>query len=243
MSGKNKLQRFAENETFSHVIQPEFHEVFQTKYSLHGMWHSKFWHNSNPIVLELGCGKGEYTVNLAKKFPDKNFIGIDIKGARFWRGAKTAHEEGIPNVAFLRTRIEFLESFFASGEISEIWITFPDPQKEKRRTKKRLTSARFLNMYHMILMPHGKIHLKTDSKELYAYTKYVISENKHTIKSETTDLYNSNLLDEVLSIQTFYEKTYLSQGKPITYIQFALNGNTQEPPIIEYDEICKCIVM
>src|SRR5690606_28513204 len=143
----NKLKRFAENETFSHVIQPKFHEVFQTKHSLYGAWNSKFWNNSNPIVLELGCGKGEYTVNLAKKFPDKNFIGIDIKGARFWRGAKTAHDEGITNVAFLRTRVEFLESFFASGEISEIWITFPDPQMEKRRTKKRLTSARFLNMY------------------------------------------------------------------------------------------------
>lgn len=237
MSGKNKLKRFAENETFSHVIQPKFHEVFQTKHSLYGAWNSKFWNNSNPIVLELGCGKGEYTVNLAKKFPDKNFIGIDIKGARFWRGAKTAHDEGITNVAFLRTRVEFLESFFASGEISEIWITFPDPQMEKRRTKKRLTSARFLNMYRAVLKPGGVIHLKTDSQELHAYTKYIINQNLHKILVKTTDLYNSNFLDDILSIQTFYERTYLAQGKPITYIQFELQGETKEPPILEHEEI------
>lgn len=239
VSGKNKLKRFAENKTFPNVIEPDFKEVFNTSYSMRGKWNSHFWHNSKPIVLELGCGKGEYSVNLARKYPDKNFIGIDIKGARFWRGAKTAIEENIPNVAFLRSRVEFISSLFAENEISEIWITFPDPQKEKRRTKKRLTSARFLNMYLSILQEHGTINLKTDSKELYAYTQYIISKNNHRIHTSSDDIYNSDIINDILSIQTHYETIFLKEGKPITYTQFSLTGETVEPPILECKEIVK----
>lgn len=226
MGHKHKLQRFAENETFANVIQPEFSEVFRCDYKLKNQWKTDFWHNNNPIVLELGCGKGEYTVQLAQKYSNKNFIGIDIKGARFWRGAKTAIEQNIPNVAFIRSRIEFLNSFFGSNEISEIWITFPDPQLEKRRTKKRLTSPRFLNMYLKMLALNASIHLKTDSQELHEYTKKLLQFNKQTIIRATTDLYNSPLADETLSIKTFYEQQYLERGKSITYIEFSLNGET-----------------
>ncbi|MDR2963982.1 MAG: tRNA (guanosine(46)-N7)-methyltransferase TrmB [Bacteroidales bacterium] len=224
MGHKHKLQRFAENKTFSNVIQPEFSEVFRCDYKLKNKWKAEFWHNDNPIVLELGCGKGEYTVELAQKYSEKNFIGVDIKGARFWRGAKTAIEQRIPNVAFIRSRIEFLNSFFATHEISEIWITFPDPQIEKRRTKKRLTSPRFLNMYKTMLAPGARIHLKTDSQELHAYTKQVLQYNNQPILRATTDVYHSELLDDTLAIKTFYEKQYLERGKTITYIEFSLTG-------------------
>lgn len=226
--GKNKLRRFAENKTFQHLIQPEFNEVFNTDYALKHTWATEYWKNKQAIVLELGCGKGEYTVQLASKFPDKNFIGIDIKGARLWRGAKTALEKSLKNVAFIRSRIEFLSSFFGAQEISEIWITFPDPQKEGRRTKKRLTSSRFLNLYRKILIHGGIIHLKTDSKELYDYTKELLVHNKHTIITDTTDLYNSGLENDILSIKTFYEQKYLEQGKAITYLKFSLNGESTE---------------
>ena len=230
MGNKDKLRRFAENETFHNVIQPQFSEVFNIDYKLKNKWHANYWKNSNPIVLELGCGKGEYTVELAKKFPNKNFIGIDIKGARFWRGAKTAIENEIPNIAFIRTRIEFLESFFGANEIAEIWITFPDPQLEKRRTKKRLTSSRFLNMYKNVLKKDGCIHLKTDSKELHTYTNEILEYNNQTILRKTKDVYNSEILDEILSIKTFYEQGYIEKGKTITYIQFTISGNIKEKP-------------
>lgn len=241
MSAKKKLLRFAENKSFAHVIQPEFKEVFNTKHYLHGKWHTDFLGNNNPIILELGCGKGEYTVALAKQFPDKNFIGIDIKGARFWRGAKTAQEENLKNVAFIRTRIEFLESFFAAEEVSEIWITFPDPQKEKRRTKKRLTSARFLNMYYHILDKEGCVHLKTDSSELYAYTSYILHQNAQHIIRNTQDLYTSNLCDHILSIKTHYEKNYLEKGKTIKYVQWQLQSEIKEPEILEIEQLLEQI--
>ncbi|MFO7868795.1 MAG: tRNA (guanosine(46)-N7)-methyltransferase TrmB [Bacteroidales bacterium] len=237
MSGKNKLKRFAENKTFANVIQPDFKEVFNTTHHLHGKWNSHFWKNQHPIVLELGCGKGEYTVSLAQKYPEKNFIGIDIKGARFWRGAKTAIEQNIPNVAFVRTRVEFITSLFAKHEISEIWITFPDPQKETRRTKKRLTSSQFLNMYYTVLRPGGNIHLKTDSQELYAYTQYILTHNNHPIHVSSTDIYNSHLLDDVLSIQTHYEKIFRNEGKKITYTRFSLPHTSNEPPVLDCNDL------
>ncbi len=230
MSAKNKLQRFAENETFENVIQPGFEEVFRKDYKLKGTWQKTYWKNENPIVLELGCGKGEYTVALAEKFPQKNFIGVDIKGARFWRGAKTALEKGMKNVAFLRTRIEFVDSFFGKDEVEEIWITFPDPQLSERRAKKRLTSPRFLNMYRGLLKQNAVINLKTDSKELFDYTKTVLEYNKQEILIATDDLYNSQYCDEILSIKTHYESFYLTQGKKITYIQFRLNGEIADLP-------------
>lgn len=230
MSAKNKLQRFAENETFANVIQPEFEEIFRKDYKLKNEWSKSFWKNENPIVLELGCGKGEYTVALAEKFPTKNFIGVDIKGARFWRGAKTAIEKGFSNVAFLRTRIEFVESFFGKNEVDEIWITFPDPQLREKRAKKRLTSSRFLNMYIGMLKSDAVVNLKTDSKELFDYTKALLEYNKQEILVATDDLYNSPFCDEILSIKTHYESYYLTQGKKITYLRFKLHGEIQEIP-------------
>src|ERR1035437_1421414 len=160
--GKDKLRKFAENETFPNVIQPEFDEMFNVDYKLKGNWHSNFWKNDKPITLELGCGKGEYSVNLAKFNPNRNYMGIDVKGARFWRGAKTALQDNIPNVAFIRTRIEFISAFFTANEVDEIWITFPDPQLKIRRHKKRLTSSLFLNRYKAFITPNAIIHLKTD---------------------------------------------------------------------------------
>lgn len=230
MSAKNKLQRFAENETFPNVIQPDFNEVFRKDYRLKQKWASEFWKNSNPLVLELGCGKGEYTVSLAERFPAKNYLGIDIKGARFWRGAKSALEKGLANVAFLRTRIEFIDSFFGNNDVDEIWITFPDPQLRERRAKKRLTSPRFLNMYIQMLKPNAVVNLKTDSKELFDYTKSLLEYNKQEILVATDDLYNSPYCDEILSIKTHYELFYLTQGKPITYIQFRLHGTIKDLP-------------
>ena len=170
MGSKNKLKRFRENETFANVIQPNREEVIAGNFPLKGVWARDFFKNNHPIVLELGCGRGEYTVNLAKEYPDKNFIGVDIKGARFWRGAKTALEEQIPNAAFLRTQIELIDHLFAQGEVSEIWITFPDPQIKYKRTKHRLTNQDFLAKYKHILSPEGLIHLKTDSEYLHGYT-------------------------------------------------------------------------
>ena len=218
--GKNKLRRFAENETFENVIQPKFQEIFETTYKWSGKWGKEFFKNENPIVLELGCGKGEYSVGLARKFTEKNFMGVDIKGARMWRGAKTAIEEGMKNVGFLRTQIELIKSFFAKNEVSEIWITFPDPQLKKRRHKKRLTSSRFLNNYRNFLKEDGIVHLKTDSYELYEYTRELIAYNNLEVLVDTDDLYNSGKADDILSIRTFYEGQYLEQGKKITYLKF-----------------------
>lgn len=227
--GKDKLRRFAENLTFACFVQPEFETVFRNDHPLKGRWNSDFFRNDRPIVLELGCGKGEYTVALAERNPDKNFIGIDIKGARMWRGAKTVTERGMANAGFLRTRIEFIESFFAPGEIAEIWITFPDPQLKTRRAKKRLTGPLFLEHYARMLAPDGQIHLKTDSKHLYRYTQAVIDHYGLKRLAAVDDIYGTGYADERLSVKTAYETLFLERGLPITYTQFALNGRTEFP--------------
>lgn len=222
--GKNKLKRFRENETFTNVLQPSREEILSGNFPLKGKWASDFFKNENPIVLELGCGKGEYTVNLAQQYPQKNFIGIDIKGARFWRGAKTAQEEKVPNAAFLRCQIELIDMIFASNEVAEIWITFPDPQIKYKRTKHRLTNADFLEKYKKILAPDGLIHLKTDSEFLHGYTLGLLHGLGHEILYANHHIYrNEGAPAEVLAIQTTYEKIYLAQGKPITYIRFRLH--------------------
>jgi tRNA (guanine-N7-)-methyltransferase len=223
--GKNKLRRFAENTTFPNLIQPEFKEVFRTNYSLKGQWCKSFFKNDKPIVLELGCGKGEYTVGMAKMFPEKNFIGIDIKGARLWRGAKTAYESGMSNVAFIRTRIENITSFFAEDEVSEIWITFPDPQLKRINALKRLTSSVFLGLYKTFLKPQGLIHLKTDSLALHRYTRSLAELNELKVHCSIEDIYGGGIEDPILSIKTFYEGQFLEQGLPITYICFELSND------------------
>ena len=227
--GKDKLKRFAENLTFECFVQPTFEEMFRCDHPLKGHWHKEFFHNDNPIVLELGCGKGEYTVALAERNPDKNFIGVDIKGARMWRGAKSATEAKMPNVGFLRTRIEFITSMFAKGEISEIWITFPDPQLKTRRAKKRLTSPIFLSLYANILEEGGYINLKTDSQHLYEYTQEVIRHFDLECEVANNDIYGSGYADEVLSVKTAYEQVYLQRGLPITYTRFSLGTQTLFP--------------
>lgn len=228
---KNKLKRFEENNTFPNLIQPRFEEVFRINHPIKGKWSETFFKNDRPIVLELGCGKGEYTVGLAKQFPEKNFIGIDIKGARLWRGAKTAHESGMTNVAFVRTRIENITSFFTKDEVSEIWITFPDPQLKRINALKRLTSSVFLGLYKTILKPQGLIHLKTDSQELHRYTKALTELNELKVHCCTDDLYASVKDDPILSIRTFYEQQFLDKGFSITYICFELSN---EQPLIEH---------
>lgn len=222
MGSKNKLKRFKENETFPNVIQPTREEVTHD-FAHKGKWHS-FFKNNNPIVLELGCGKGEYTVALAEKNPDKNFIGIDIKGARFWRGAKTALEEGMNNVAFIRTQIELVTYIFAKGEVDEIWITFPDPQIKYKRTKHRMTNQDFLKKYHHILKKDGIVNLKTDSEFMHGYTLGLIHGEGHEVLHASHDVYKlKSSPEEVTTTQTFYEKQYLEKGKAITYIKFRLN--------------------
>lgn len=222
--GKNKLKRFRENETFTNVLQPSREEILSGNFPLKGKWASDFFQNENPIVLELGCGKGEYTVNLAQQYPQKNFIGVDIKGARFWRGAKTVLEDKVPNAAFLRCQIELIDMIFASNEVAEIWITFPDPQIKYKRTKHRLTNADFLEKYKKILAPDGLIHLKTDSEFLHGYTLGLLHGLGHEILYANHHIYrNEGAPAEVLAIQTTYEKIYLAQGKPITYIRFRLH--------------------
>ena len=225
--GKDKARRFAENLTFKNMIQPEFEEIFHKDHPLKGRWHEDFFKNSNPIVLELGCGRGEYTVALGQANPDKNFIGVDIKGARMWRGAKTATQENLVNIGFVRTRIEFINSFFAEGEVSEIWITFPDPQLKTRRAKKRLTSPIFLEYYSKMLVADGLIHLKTDSQHLYNYTNAVVDNYGLTRNVANNDIYGSGYADERLSIKTAYEKMFLDRGLPITYTQFSLDGRRE----------------
>lgn len=222
MGSKNKLKRFKENETFKNVIQPKREEV-KNGFPLKGKWNNHF-ENDNPIVLELGCGKGEYTVGLAKRNKDKNFIGIDIKGARLWRGAKTAMEEGIENVAFLRTQIELVDELFSEDEVSEIWVTFPDPQIKFKRTKHRMTNKDFLAKYRKILKPDGLVHLKTDSEFMHGYTLGLLNGLDLKIIYANHDVYkNEGSPREVLELQTFYEKQYLDMGKPITYIQFKVD--------------------
>ncbi len=231
--GKDKLKRFNELLTFDRVFQPPLEEILNGGSPLKGKWGSEVFGNDHPIILELGCGKGEYTVGLARMFPDKNFIGIDIKGARMWKGAKEAHLEKITNTAFLRTRIEFIESFFSKDEVDEIWITFPDPQPKQRWVGKRLSGAVFLNRYRHFLKNRGIIHLKTDSLFLYQYTLSVVKFNSLEILINTADLYNSPESELVPDIQTFYEKQFLSDGYPITYLNFRLES---EKFIVEYSK-------
>ena len=234
---KHKLERFAQMATFENVVQPELEEVLNKDYKLKGNWKATFFKNNNPIVLELGCGKGEYTVGQAQRNPNKNFIGIDIKGARMWRGASFSLQNGIKNAGFLRTHIEHIASFFAPGEVSEIWITFPDPQEKRIRAKKRLTSSGFLALYKKFIEPSGLIHLKTDNSLLYEYTCQLASHNGLDVKISTNDLYNSGIDDEaLLSIQTFYESGFLAQGIAIKYLKFTLDGHeTFQEPSAEED--------
>ncbi len=221
MGSKNKLKRFKENESFVNVIQPTREEAVNDLLKIKGNWRKKFFKNNRPIVLELGCGKGEYTINLAKMFPQKNFLGIDIKGARFWRGAKTALEENLTNVGFLRTQIELIDLLFSENEIDEIWITFPDPQIKYKRTKHRLTNLEFLKKYQKILNPEGSVHLKTDSEFMHGYTLGLLQGLNINVEYAHHDVYNTdNAPKEVTQIQTFYEKQYLEQDKKITYLRF-----------------------
>jgi tRNA (guanine-N7-)-methyltransferase len=223
-------------ESFGHVIQPAFEEVFRKDFKLKGCWRKEFFNNNYPIILELGCGKGEYSVELARQNTDKNYIGIDIKGARMWRGAKTAFEERLKNICFLRTRIELIESFFTTAEIDEIWITFPDPQLKKKRNKKRLTGARFLNSYSNILKPDGLIHLKTDSRQLFDYTLELARQNKLQLLKSTNDLYSDPEADNRLFIKTHYEKIFLEQGKKITYLCLRLKPGQSVEEIKDDDK-------
>jgi len=223
VGSKNKLKRFGENETFLNVFQPTREEVVSNLFALKGKWNQDFFKNNNPIVLELGCGKGEYSVGLAKLFPNKNFIGIDIKGARFWRGAKTAIEENMPNVAFVRTQIELIDYLFTTNEVDEIWITFPDPQIKYKRTKHRMTNTSFLELYRKILKPGGIINLKTDSEFMHGYTLGLLHGEGHEVLYANHDVYkNEGAPPEVTNIQTFYENQYLEISKAITFVRFKL---------------------
>lgn len=233
---KNKLAKFSEMKEFEHVIQAPYRSIEHDDFYLKGKWASAFFKNENQVILELGCGKGEYTVQLAEKYPEKNFIGVDIKGARMYTGAKQALDKELKNVAFLRTNIEIIDRFFGANEISEIWLTFPDPQMKK--TRKRLTSSFFLERYRRFLTSGGIVHLKTDSNFQYTYTKALVHLNKFEILGETDNLYKSELLNETLEIKTFYEKQWLARGITIKYIAFKLHEQEfTEPDIdIEHDE-------
>ena len=236
--GKNKLKKFAEMETFRNVFQCGARECVEESpvVAMRGKWH-EYFKNDNPIVLELGCGRGEYTVGLAERTPQKNYIGIDIKGARMWAGAKQAELAGIKNVAFLRTNIEMINHFFAPDEVAEIWITFPDPQMKK--ATKRLTSTYFMARYRQLLFPNGIIHLKTDSPFLYTYTQAMVKENQYPILVDTSDLYGDEAMrqlgdevSEARALQTHYEHQWLDRGLTIKYIAWQL---PEEPSLIEPD--------
>ncbi|MBC7524383.1 MAG: tRNA (guanosine(46)-N7)-methyltransferase TrmB [Flavobacterium sp.] len=223
MGSKNKLIRFRENETFTNVFQPTREEVVTSLFTLKGKWNSDFFKNNNPIIVELGCGKGEYTVGLAERNPNCNYIGIDVKGARFWRGAKTAVENNMQNVAFVRTQIELIEDIFGLNEISEIWITFPDPQIKYKRTKHRMTNSEFLQLYKKILKPNGIVNLKTDSEFMHGYTLGLLHGEGHEVLYANHNVYkNEGAPKEVTDFQTFYEKQYLEINKAITYIRFTI---------------------
>lgn len=235
--GKNKLAKFAEMDTFPHVFQVSSHFVREgNSFSMKGKWSADFFGNNNPIVLELGCGKGEYTVSLAELYPDKNFIGVDIKGARLWTGAKDSLERKMSNVAFLRTDIEMIAHFFAQDEVSEIWLTFPDPQMKK--VTKRLTATNFIDAYLQFLKTDGIIHLKTDSNFMFTYTCEMVKLNNFPVLFNTDNLYASELVDPILGIKTHYEKQWLERGLTIKYIKFIPLQNTKliEPDVeIELD--------
>lgn len=241
--GKNKLAKFADMATYPHVFEAPGVAVDKAPFEMRGQWHEKFFNNDNPIVLELGCGRGEYTVGLARLFPDKNFIGVDIKGARMWTGATESLNEGMKNVAFLRTHIEFIDRFFAPGEVAEIWLTFSDPQMKK--VTKRLTSTFFLERYRRFLVNDGLVHLKTDSNFLFTYTNYVVDENKLPVLFRTDDLYHTLSVEKdeevqrILGIQTYYEQQWIARGLNIKYLKFQLptEGELREPDVeIELDD-------
>ena len=238
--GKGKLAKFADMERYENVFQYPFSVIEQVPFEMKGRWREDYFHNDNPIVLELGCGKGEYAVGLAKQYPDKNFIGVDIKGARMWTGATQALNEGLKNVAFLRTNIEIIDRFFAEDEVQEIWLTFSDPQMKNPR--KRLTSTFFMERYRRFLIDGGTIHLKTDSNFLFTYTKYMVEHNSLPVEEMTTDLYHdSQLLTQnspLLNIRTYYEQMWLDRGLSIKYVKFQLprEGALEEPDVeIELD--------
>ena len=235
--GKGKLAKFADMALYPHVFEYPYSVVDDVPFDMKGNWNRDFFKNDNPIVLELGCGRGEYTVGLARRYADKNFIGVDIKGARMWTGATEALNEGLKNAAFLRTNIEIIDRFFAPGEVSEIWLTFSDPQMKK--ATKRLTSTYFMERYRRFLVPGGVIHLKTDSNFMFTYTKYMIEANRLPVEFITDDLYHSGMDDDILSIRTYYEQQWLDRGLNIKYIKFRLphEGVLQEPDVeIELDD-------
>ncbi len=230
---KNKLAKYAEIGAFENVIEAPYRQLNNEDFSLKGNWAAHVFGNQNPVILELGCGKGEYTVQLGEKYPGINFIGIDIKGARLHTGAKQALAKELKNVAFLRTNIEAIHRFFAHGEISEIWLTFPDPQMKK--TSRRLTSSFFLERYRQILVPDGIIHLKTDSNFQFTYSSELAHLNEFEILAETRDLYESDFLNDLLQIKTFYEKQWLDRGIKIKYIAFKLHHKEIKEPEIEIE--------
>lgn len=234
---KGKLAKFADMAAFPHVFEYPFSVVDEVPFEMRGAWNERFFKNDHPIVLELGCGRGEYTVGLGHLFPEKNFIGVDIKGARMWSGAKESAETGMTNVAFLRTNIEIIDRFFAPGEVSEIWLTFSDPQMKK--ATKRLTSTYFMERYRRFLVDNGLIHLKTDSNFMFTYTRYMVEHNHLPVEVLTDDLYHSGLADEILSIRTYYEQQWLDRGLNIKYLRFRLPHEVElrEPEVeIELDE-------
>ena len=219
---KNKLKKFQQISSYNHVFEPTI-EVLKSEYHLKGKWKSEVFKNNNPIILELGCGKGEYSVALAEKYPQKNLIGVDIKGARIWKGATDSLTKNLINIAFLRVRIEWIEHCFDKNEIDEIWITFPDPQLKFRRSSKRLTHPNFLMKYNKILKKSGVIHLKTDNQFLHAYTLGILDGQSHSIEYSSNDIYSSEHLYKHLDIKTYYEQKYLEKAMPITYVKFRLN--------------------
>lgn len=232
---KGKLAKFADMAKYENVFQYPYSVVENVPFEMRGHWNEEYFHNDNPIVLELGCGKGEYTVGLAKLFPNVNFIGVDIKGARMWTGATQAINEGLKNVAFLRTNIEIIERFFTEDEVQEIWLTFSDPQMKNPR--KRLTSTYFMNRYRKFLKDGGLVHLKTDSNFLFTYTTYMVERNKLPLLVRTEDLYHTDGFDEqtntILNIQTCYESMWIERGLNIKYMKFELprEGVLEEPDI------------
>lgn len=229
---KKKLQHFAEMKTFPCVFEPSNEVMVSGIHPIKGNWKTSYFKNDNPITIELGCGKGEYTIALARKYPNRNFVGADIKGARLWRGSKTVDDEGILNAAFVRTKIEFINTFFDEGEVDEIWLTFSDPQPKDKKGTKRLTGNEFNERYRKLLKKDGVIHVKTDSVFLYERTLEVIAENNHHIIDNTADLYGADFakfsddMQEILNVKTFYEMKFLSQGMPIHYVSFRLNNGS-----------------
>lgn len=232
--GKNKLGKFADMEVFSNVLQVTYHQIANADHEIKGNWNTRFFKNELPIVLELGCGKGEYTTGLARLQGDKNYVGVDIKGSRMWQGAKHALDHGLHNVGFLRTHIEMIDQFFAPGEVSEIWLTFPDPQMKK--TRKRLTSTRFIELYRKFLVPGGIVHLKTDSKFQYTYTLEMIKANGFVILSNIDDIYAREQIPDILQIKTYYEKQWLGRGIPSKYLSFIPHQDSLIEPDVEIEE-------